>query len=202
MQCAAGRRAAAKGNTDAITHILESLRACLHPALMNVFSPWQISPLRPSEADQLQEFGVEPPDLNRWPHSLRGADPDFFEGNRGGGKIYPRSGMREHATQSLCYIATVLAKGKAQTDPEFETTALAPLVGDLSELVKEDKNRFSHGWASEALRRLAQCSPSAATAFDAFLKSSRWKPAQMQMELGIEQRRYGSDPLMPTLLGP
>lgn len=163
---------------------------------MDSFSPWQISPLLPSKVEELEAAGAVPPDSIAY--NLRG-EADFFEGNRGGGPIYPRSGMREHATQSLCYIATVVARTSNLT-VQNEAQIVAPLVADLSALVAADRNRFSHGWAAEALRRLSVCSPSAARAFDQFLKSARWKPAQMQMELAIEQRKYGGDPLMPTLL--
>ena len=142
-------------------------------------------------------------------HSLRG-EADFFEGNRGGGPIYPRSGMREHTAQSLCYIATAIASNSgsllhhriAAGEEEDDETFLGPLVADLSTLLAADSNRFSYGWASEALRRLAACSPFAADAFESFLQSGRWKPAQMQMELQIQQAEYGGDPLMPTLFAP
>ena len=180
---------------------------------MDALSPWQISSALPSEAHELQELGLKfgqdlvAPDLSSWPDSLRGAEADFFEGNRGGGAIYPRSGMREHAAQSLCYIATSIASSsnygnKAKMPAGFEADVVAPLVADLSAIVAADKNRFSHGWAAEALRRLTRCSPSAGKAFDEFVRSKRWKPPQMQLELHIMQRSYGSDPLMPTLLGP
>lgn len=207
LECIAGRRAAAHGNTGALKHILESLRTCLHPALMDAISPWQVSSALPSKPHELHDLGVvTPPDLSSWPDSLRGAEADFFEGNRGGGPIYPRSGMREHAAQSLCYIAQAVVSstiyGHGNANMHFEAEIMAPLVADVAALIAADKNRFSHGWASEALRRLAQCSPSAQTAFNDFLRSARWKPAQMQLELGIEQRSYGSDPLMPSLLGP
>ena len=175
---------------------------------MDAISPWQVSSALPSQPHELQELGVvTPPDLSSWPDSLRGAEADFFEGNRGGGPIYPRSGMREHATQSLCYIATAVASSAKHghgtaIKAHFEAEIVAPLVADLAALLAADTNRFSYGWAAEALRRLAQCSPSAQTAFNDFLGSGRWKPAQMQLELGIEQRSYGSDPFMPSLLGP
>ena len=138
-------------------------------------------------------------------HSLRG-EADFFEGNRGGGPIYPRSGMREHTAQSLCYIATAIASNSGsllhRVAGEEDETLLGPLVADLSTLLAADSNRFSYGWASEALRRLAACSPFAADAFERFLQGGRWKPAQMQMELQIQQAEYGGDPLMPTLFAP
>ncbi len=180
---------------------------------MDALSPWQVSSALPTEAPQLQELALKfgqdlvAPDLSSWPDSLRGAEVDFFEGNRGGGPIYPRSGMREHACQSLCYIATAVATSSnfgdnAKTLAGFEADVLAPLVADLSAIVAADKNRFSYGWAAEALRRLAKCSPSADKAFDDFLNSARWKPPEMQLQLHVMQRSYGSDPLMPTLLGP
>jgi hypothetical protein len=180
---------------------------------MDTLSPWQISSALPSEAHELRGLGLKfgqdlvAPDLSSWPDSLRGAEVDFFEGNHGGGAIYPRSGMREHAAQSLCYIATSVASSSkyganAKTLAGFEADVLAPLVADLSAIVAADKNRFSYGWVAEALRRLATCSLAAGKVFDDFLNSGRWKPPQMQLELYVVQPSYGSDPLMPTLLGP
>ena len=79
---------------------------------------------------------------------------------------------------------------------------LAPLAALLGALIMEDPNRFSMGWAAEALRRLAPCSAAAEAAFETFLGSGRWKPAEMQLELGIDQTRYSADPLMPGLFAP
>ena len=106
--------------------------------------------------------------------------------------------MREHAAQGLAYICTAVARNPAVQDEAL----LAPLAALLGALIMEDPNRFSMGWAAEALRRLVPCSAAAEAAFEKFLGSGRWKPAEMQLELGIDQTRYGADPLMPGLFAP
>ena len=86
--------------------------------MLDSFSPWQ----------QQAAAGPSPP--GELPASacaeataaLRG-EPDFFEGNHGGGEIYPRSGMREHAAQSLVYIASA-AQVLALAAPRSSSPAL------------------------------------------------------------------------------
>ena len=117
----------------------------------------------------------------------RGALVDFYEGSHGGSPAdaYARSGMREHAAQSLCAIATVLGQRATTTALGAVTKECVggTLVEKLSELVATESNRFTYGWAAEALRRLAPVHPAASVAFEAFLRGPRWKPPQMQLEL-------------------
>ena len=114
-----GRRAAAQGDKAALAKVLAAMQACLDPTLMNSFSLWQMSPAEPSKVEELPA----PPTAEQ--ERLRGT-PDFFEGNRGGGDIFPRSGMREHAAQGLAYICTAVARNPAAQD---EKGQVPPCLG-------------------------------------------------------------------------
>ena len=73
------------------------------------------------------------------------------------------------------------------------------LLHTLLSLVHHESNRFTYGWAAEALRRLAPTDAHCDVAFSAFLNGGRRKPPQMQLELALRQEVYGADPLFPTL---
>ena len=196
-------------------------RRCLSTTLLSEFSPWQISASVPTGSSTdawVDILSVCQPHVIATPPSeegmkARGALVDFYEGSHGGSPAdaYARSGMREHAAQSLCAIATVLGQRATTTALGAVTKECVggTLVEKLSELVATESNRFTYGWAAEALRRLAPVHPAASVAFEAFLRGPRWKPPQMQLELGLgvfpegqqqqAQAAYGSDPLFPTL---